>query len=125
MSPDDFDRKVETVLGALILIAAVAYALLTSGCGLAKAGSLQTLAAVERRVGGEVKDVHPCLTTLPTRSKIISLAEPEKFAYIDPDNGEARVGMRISADAESVSRLFAYVESLEKIAKKSLGCVVR
>lgn len=89
-------------------------ALLAGGCGT-------TAAAVERDAA-ETK--RACITTLPTKPKLVSLADPERLAYMGRD-GEAHSAMRLTVDAESAAAFFNYVESLEKIAKRALGCVVR
>jgi hypothetical protein len=69
-------------------------------------------------------DSKACLTTLPTRAKLLSLSEPEKMSYLDSD-GQAKVGMRITVDVDSAAAFFNYIENLEEIAKKALGCRTR
>jgi hypothetical protein len=52
------------------------------------------------------------------------LSDPEKVPYLDAE-GNPHTAMRVAVDVDSASAFFNYIETLEGIAKKALGCVVR
>ncbi len=66
----------------------------------------------------------PCLSTLPTRAKLVSVAEPERFAYLDND-GEPRAGLKLSVDVQKMAAFLGYVDALQAIAERALGCLRR
>ncbi len=111
--------------GVTIAFAVGAFAALAAGCaGPSEKGIV--VASVERKFGGEIRDAktRPCVRSVPPRPKIVGLADPERLAYLD-ENHEPRDGMRITVDAASIKAFFGYVESLEAIAQKALGCLAR
>ncbi len=111
---------------ATIAFAFGAFLALAAGCGGPLARARPLVVSVERKLGGEIKDTSPgpCLRTMPTKTKISSLAEPEHLAYLD-EHHEPRSAMRITVDSESMKAFLGYVASLEDVAKKALGCVTR
>jgi hypothetical protein len=106
------DTKTTVAVGAVMLTSFLAFIVIM--LALAMSGCSSTALAVKTKPSG------PCLTVLPTKTKFVSLHEPERVPYLE--DSEARVGMRITVDAESAAAFFNYVEALERVAKRALGC---
>lgn len=64
----------------------------------------------------------PCLDqVLPRPVKMLELADPEPFTYVDED-GHKQSGMRLEIDTDSAVKFFQYVQALEAASSRAVTC---